>query len=53
MLEAARLLKPGGRIVVTDRFRSARPLDAEEGALLERRLAPAVRVGRAGPTPGG
>jgi tocopherol O-methyltransferase len=35
LLEAVRLLKPGGRIVVADRFRSARPFGAEEEQLLK------------------
>ena len=34
LLEAVRLLKPGGRIVVADRFRSARTFGAEEEQLL-------------------
>ncbi len=37
--EAARLLRPGGRIVVADRFRSARPFGAEEEELLKGWLA--------------
>ena len=39
LVEAYRLLKPGGRLIVADLFRSARPLDSEEEALAGRWLA--------------
>lgn len=39
LAEAARLLKPGGRIAVADRFRTSRDLEAEDEKLLRRWLA--------------
>jgi cyclopropane fatty-acyl-phospholipid synthase-like methyltransferase len=39
LAEAHRLLKPGGRLVVADLFRSARPLQEEEELLLQSWLA--------------
>jgi len=39
LAEAHRLLKPGGRLVVADLLRTARPLGAEEEALLRRCLS--------------